>query len=416
MAKLLNREFSKLSKKEESQFAEYGSSTLLVQLRLLFALLAFSLLLAISSTFFVIGVIRVPMLLKDNARWLFLYMFSPFVLVNVMRTKLSYSFLMFLLLVCSSVIWSKSPNLSSQRIANYVLLVLVLKQLIQFGILNFSYLSRFFRTFCSFLILGLVLSSMFNSAFLGGRFRGFFSNPNSLGLTIMMIFPHMLSGYFENSDNKSNRRFYLVILSFMAYFVIISGSRTAFFGIGVSLALRIIITSSYRRFSRGIVVVFTVISIVLLVYLVFSGELFGKEGLSGRIYYWQESISQIAKAPILGIGFGHYDRSLELVSDYRHVQAFSSYLVLAIDLGLLGLLLFLTLVVKQLWTYVMIIRRIASQESRKMSLSIAFFSMFLCGLAAGITESYMFSAGNIICLFFTISLVVPDILKNLNQH
>jgi len=75
----------------------------------------------------------------------------------------------------------------------------------------------------------------------------------------------------------------------------------------------------------------------------------------GRIYIWEESVRSIIKNPILGVGIGNFPVVLRenISATKAGASAHNIYLHIAAELGLLGFLVFITIlyeVIKKTWT------------------------------------------------------------------
>ncbi len=113
-------------------------------------------------------------------------------------------------------------------------------------------------------------------------------------------------------------------------------------------------------------------------------------GGSGRSVAWTGAIYQVAGRPLLGYGFGtesrvFVDRYFSFVGGLTE----NSYIGLALELGTVGLVLLLVLVV------LLIVAGWPALAGPNRSLVAACLGAVAAGLAIGVTQSYFYSVGNI---------------------
>ena len=113
-------------------------------------------------------------------------------------------------------------------------------------------------------------------------------------------------------------------------------------------------------------------------------------GASGRSVAWTGAIEQAARRPLVGYGFGT-ERAVFVDRYFAFVGGLveSSYIGIALQLGIVGLVLLLALVV----TLVVTGRPAFAGPQR--SLAAACLGVLVAGLAVAVIQSYIYSAGNI---------------------
>jgi len=113
-------------------------------------------------------------------------------------------------------------------------------------------------------------------------------------------------------------------------------------------------------------------------------------GSSGRIDAWGGALHEAARRPVVGHGFGT-EQAVFVDRYYRFVGALpeNSYLGLALQLGLVGLLALAALVV------VLARGGIRALGGPRSALAAAGLGVLAAGLVAAVAQSYLYSVGNI---------------------
>lgn len=247
------------------------------------------------------------------------------------------------------------------------------------------------------LFLGLNVLLLFSPEgkfFLAGRFRGVLRNPNELGLVAMFCY-----GFFHFMEKKKDSEFpsgfFLGCKILFVVLALLSGSRTAIFGI-------IFYEIIYRFFNSKLKIAFSTVLFGVVFYMVIDIgilEIIQALGLSeelrvqtlitgsGRTEVWQVAWEEIKQNPYFGQGMG-YDTAF--IQDYasqfiganpaRHWYAiWNSYLSLLLNVGIIGFVLYFFFVYKLF------------KKAQYRRTATAFIAM---ALFAGITESWMISSVN----------------------
>lgn len=229
-----------------------------------------------------------------------------------------------------------------------------------------------------------------------GRFRGLLENPNSLGLLTAVFFPIAVG----TAARKGRFRNHLLV-GLMALGLILSGSR------GGTLAA--LIGSTYvlwrtRGRSAWLVAAAAGVLVVVFAGLVpLSGGLTNsplvnadallRPGTGGRLEAWPLALDLIKERPILGYGFGteellfpaHGVVFREFKGGYFH----NSYLGLMAQVGLFGALAFF------LPLFYLVARQLCRARAYdRLDPVHSLLGSVLAGLAAGLSESWMYSMGN----------------------
>ena len=131
----------------------------------------------------------------------------------------------------------------------------------------------------------------------------------------------------------------------------------------------------------------------------FPAEGFGAKGqprslfsTSGRRSAWEGALDQVLERPVLGYGFGTEDRVfVDRFYTFYSSSVENSYLGTALQLGIVGLGLFLALIVA---LAVRALRALGSLSGPTRGLAAACLGVVAAGLVLALTQSYLTSVGN----------------------
>lgn len=306
----------------------------------------------------------------------------------------------FLLLFLSSETWTIQPWYTAQRAISMILLYgcsfwtlweyaddfseqLLIRKLLQaLGII-----------FGINLLSGFLLST----AWFAGRFRGFFENPNNIGLILGLAIPLTAAQWL-----RTRQRLFLAIVSIFSLNLIACSSRSPMLGIAVAMVV-ILISLFAKRPNQAIAMfLLTFFGLTFFIQTDFFADNILREGslttASNRTYFWELAKTYIAHRPDFGHGFGtdiqihdHYGivlRDLKL----RGSGVMSSYYGLAVQIGWPFTYCFFSL----LWGFVVYycVKYWRNYELVTLVASLA------SGLIICIFEGSISSAGNIFSFFF----------------
>ncbi len=120
-----------------------------------------------------------------------------------------------------------------------------------------------------------------------------------------------------------------------------------------------------------------------------------------RIRLWRESAVLIAEKPLLGLGLGNYPLRVKPGAEYREpIYAHNQYLDMALELGLIGLGLFLVLL------FIPLLRLARMFLTQRDSLALAISTSLVVFLVHALFESPLFSVHILPLLLFLIALGV----------
>lgn len=190
--------------------------------------------------------------------------------------------------------------------------------------------------------------------------------------------------------------------------VILTASRGGLLGLGVALLAGLIFAGRGRR-ARVVPVVVVAAALTVFYVVAFAPPIL-KDRIaqpgdgSGRTDIWRVGIEMVKANPVLGVGAGNFKarspeyvleagliRRSDLIVDRPHVTH-NIYLQVLSQLGIVGLLLFLSIIAAALTATVLAAREFARQKDEQMDLITRAVLVSLCGmLAAGFFGSWLFS-------------------------
>lgn len=204
------------------------------------------------------------------------------------------------------------------------------------------------------LILGfLFLGISYNWAYLAGRYRGFFGNPNGLGIFAALIIPF---GFIMLNKFPEKQRAAYVLIGLAFFSIILSNSRTSFGTTCMFFFLYFIYKGGKMRrlffwffLLPFIVFIFSAVPIEELVALVGLEEFLRVESLTtgtGRFLAWGMGLTEIQNNLLIGKGFGYeevffYERREILIATEHQGGMHNSYLTFLMNNGVLGVIPFI---------------------------------------------------------------------------
>jgi len=201
-------------------------------------------------------------------------------------------------------------------------------------------------------IVGLPSYGVYNDQFRGATWRGVFLHKQPLGRAAALgVLAFLLQ------TNSTHRRYYMVLLPIAFVLVFGSASSTAVVTVVVVLLCAALTSKLRRRGSLGVPAAVAIGASVLVISRVFGinvvGAAFGVLGkdatLTGRTGVWNYVVPEIAQHPLLGRGVSGFWRGWSGEGSARvwqyvtwhPVHAHNGFLDLALDVGLVGLVIFL---------------------------------------------------------------------------
>jgi O-antigen ligase len=211
--------------------------------------------------------------------------------------------------------------------------------------------------FFTFFILNIVvlILPIYEDSFYKGRFAGLMGNPNGLGLLAM--FSYTLVYWIDKNESTSfSKKFFTIFKILIFLIIILTGSRTATLAV---IAFELIL----RVYQNKFLLMLSLITLVLITIFINSVS-FEEIGLSlgltdylridtletasGRTEVWEVAYDEFLRQPWLGKGLLYDDYFIQDYSLKRFGEnnarnwnkVWSSYLSLALDVGIIGILLF----------------------------------------------------------------------------
>jgi O-antigen ligase len=210
-------------------------------------------------------------------------------------------------------------------------------------------------------VFGAVLNYLGSNAFYSNMDRYSLGNTNPDGYGFIVALGIPLACYLAASPEMPRVFRFLNYGYIPAAFlgIALSGTRTASVGAAVGLLYGLATLTSLRLFTRFAVVVLLAAALFVLLPIVQPLTSFQRLGttptevtegdLSGRIGQWEQGLRAFMDHPVLGVGTDQY-RTVNTLSKVAH----NSYLSVLVELGIIGFVLFATI----LWIVVGQARRL----------------------------------------------------------
>jgi O-antigen ligase len=247
------------------------------------------------------------------------------------------------------------------------------------------------------------------SALLGGRFRGWFVNPNGIGAVYGIFLLPILWSEVSNHKTGLARLGLLFAFLLAAIQLLASQSRA---GISAGTISLLVLVLGPKKWPSRMIIVTMLVLIVLTVYLdnptdnlirsfVYRDEV-RFEG-SGRLPVWVAVWGKFLANPVFGSGLGVADtgsdmRSLALNSLAYTIEKGNSYLGALEELGLVGVTLLtaalLLPILKACWKELNAVNRTRDKSNLVLA------AIVVAGLANAMFEAWLLSVGSFLGLSF----------------
>jgi len=291
-----------------------------------------------------------------------LALLGAFYLMNKKKNKicfqgyLAWSLVLFICWSFLSVLWTYDKFLVLRKLFVFGILILgalaIAEKFPLFRIIKLVLFSSLL-----FLLVGIsaeIFLGTFNPMMSGYRFSGTI-NPNHQGMNCAVL---IISALAIAKSSKEKKYFYFIIAVVAIIFLILTKSRTAFASV---VGCLIIFWIFSLKSAPKILFTLSIITIILFIYINSSTNLkrdmhlailLGRsdkytDTLSNRIPLWRECFTYISKRPLLGYGFRGFwtkTRTLDIASrTWGAYHGHSEYLQMQLDLGLVGLTLYLSI-------------------------------------------------------------------------
>lgn len=153
---------------------------------------------------------------------------------------------------------------------------------------------------------------------------GIFSDPNDLGMLLVMNIPFLM--YFYNKHSFIIKSICLFILLFFLYGVYMTGSRGTILGTAALIGFYFLL-----KYGGARLIIFSIVTGPVFATLLsqFGGLSSSEESARGRLYAWYDGIHYLLNNPIFGIGKGNF-------ADVHGLTAHNSFILVASELGIVA--------------------------------------------------------------------------------
>lgn len=316
----------------------------------------------------------------------------------------NYWLLLLIGLAIVSISWSSVPAISFRKV-----IALIGSTLFAIYLGSRYNFKEQLNIYCWTFGIGLFFSYLFglalpqygvmNTDAIVGAWNGIFPHKNGLGESMFIGF---MAFYFSSQVNRKNRTFYRVLCFLAVIIVYLAQSATALMSVLYIFAM----AESLKRLSLKskksvLIILLFLMSVSLALFLLLMNfELFlsanGRDiTLSGRTSLWDTLWQFITEKPWLGYGYGSFfsgqSREANLLwqaHDWSPVHAHNGYIQFWLNLGLVGLLIFLvgyfSCLFKSLYKY------LSTKEIRLLWI----FLFLIYTIVQNLTEVSFFSGSN----------------------
>ena len=266
-------------------------------------------------------------------------------------------FLPFLIFALFATLWSQDKFTAFQKAFSYGLVYFVLPLLfLKAMVSDKSFIKDVLVFFFLILSAGLVIHAV-NPEFtsLVGRYRGLLGNPNGLGIFLTVMYPLVFLLGIDLGDQFKGNRFYFLFYGVFGLSLLLTGSRTSLIAILIFFLFnRLRYLSNTVAFILFIALIFSYELLLSTVpeFIEFLGlaEYFRLDTIeegSGRFIAWNFAWQRVQEVFFVGGGFGYTEyvfkeHFAELSKLGHQGNAHNSFLTIWLDTGLIGILLFVT--------------------------------------------------------------------------
>jgi O-antigen ligase len=273
----------------------------------------------------------------------------------------------------------------------------------------------FLKMYLWLAILAVITNVLFylmmpSSSFLGGRFRGWFANPNGLAAIYGIFFVPVLAYALIKSRNSTVRLGIFLVFSLAMVELFATQSRA---GITCGIISLLILSLGKVKLPSRVLILIMISLSVVIIYLENPQDNFLRRFVyrnevvftgSDRFPVWSSTWKNFLANPIFGSGLGVANTetdSQDLVfrsSDFT-IEKANSFLGVLEELGLIGAgLLIMTLLPLLKKSF----REIQSAPFNNYPITLVFASMVFSGLFNSIFEAWLLSVGSFLCFSYWI--------------
>ncbi|MEQ1519034.1 MAG: O-antigen ligase family protein, partial [Usitatibacteraceae bacterium] len=214
---------------------------------------------------------------------------------------------------------------------------------------------------------------------------GIFSDPNDLALAFVIALP-MLTYASTEAKSGVGRAFWVACTAITTYGIFLTNSRGGMLG-AIALFL-VYVQGRFGMLKTSLIAILGLLGLAMLPTRL--NELDAKEeSAADRIESWGHGIQMLRENPMLGVGKGNY-------TEYHHLTAHNSFVLVFAELGLVGYFLWLSFVALSLYMVYRITRTSSEPEKRATLGDGASWAQY-----QKISKTYLHAMiGFLICAFF----------------
>jgi len=340
----------------------------------------------------------------------------------------SYIFLLlFLIYISITSLYSEDVKISIFKSFTFFFLIFTTLVLIPILARRFSKRKSIIKSVYIFLIIMLVMNVLAfkiyprapQSPYMTIRFRGFFENPNTLGMICFVAVPLLLYKY-KTAKSTILKFFNLLFILSAIILPIIAASRASLLGIGIVIAVY------FYYYYRRLFYFCTILSLVAIFFVLISPVLLelmrlAEDPLSQRDKVWELGLAAWKENFFFGAGYGttenftnnKYLFMTKGLTEFVLGKRFNNiYIEILYETGIIGLTLFSTSIGFLMRETYSIVKKTFDEEK---VFSVCYFGLLIAVIFQGIFESFILSAGNASSLIFWI-LTGLVIFENNKRH
>jgi len=249
------------------------------------------------------------------------------------------------------------------------------------------------------------------------RFIGIWGHPNTTGIFCMSAYPVLLWKF--NESNNYNKILIAGLFIFVIFMHIVTGSRTSLLAAVIGVSAWFILQKQAVKVVAGL----AVIGIFVFALLQFKPSSFERmdsqdiTSTTGRDEMWTGAITMIKEKPFTGYGYSvegkiwedprFFKKGYDLWSGSNRTSLHNGYLSITVGVGLIGLLLWLTI----LFTPLFKVFKADKDFYKSFAISVMVM-LFLANMA----ESTLNSGNTIGGVFFWLAWVISGKLNDFKRE
>jgi probable O-glycosylation ligase (exosortase A-associated) len=369
------------------------------------------------SVFPLVGMLQVTSLATLAAYGLYFLDGDPRRKIVYLANPVSYAFLALILVMFLSIPLSLGPTQSFRFMFPHFIKTILFTLLVAASVRDVTDVERFLGAFVfGGAIYGAMIVMTGGPEDTAGRPVGFGGyDANDYAMHMVVALP--MAAYFVT---KAKGRIFRYSAAFAALFmvaaVVVSSSRGGFLALVAVFGYWLVFYTALPRKARiavGLLVLVAGMSVASDEYwermatLLNPTQDYNWAGRSdtGRLEVWKRALGYMGQRPLLGVGIGRFGtaegRLSELARERERMgmglkwsSAHNSYLEVGAELGVTGLLIFLTLfalAIRMLWLMARPPPNAASQDSREVALAQSLIGSMIAYLVAGMFLSQAYA-------------------------